>query len=364
MSSIMNAFKDEKFLVIAFITALFVYPLEHFLIGSQSIAMVTAFALIIAIVLVSMRVAHHAEVLAEKVGEPFGTGILTLCAVLVEVVILAIMMSHNHSPTLARDTIYAAVMLDMNGILGLAAILGGLKYGEQKHNLDTGKSYLAMIMTAIGLSMIVPIIVPDDKWKMYSVFTIIMMGMLYAMFLKLQTGEYSYFFSHKYKKTKEEIIAEKEHCHCSTKCSIITLVTGVVLIGALAEVMSKAFDVGMSDFSLPPMVAALIVASISASPEILTALRSALADRMQPVINIALGASLSTIILTVPVIEAIALFQGVEIQMGLSTPQLIMVGLTLVVSIMNHLDHETNAIEGLTHFALFGGFIMLAVMGV
>ena len=131
----LNAIKQEYWLLLAVLAALIALPMEHALLGhGQAIALGGAVALIAAIVCASLRVAHHAEQLAERVGDPYGTMILTLSAVLVEGVILAIMMSNQASPTLVRDTIYSAVMLDINGILGLAALMGGLKHGEQSYN--------------------------------------------------------------------------------------------------------------------------------------------------------------------------------------------------------------------------------------
>lgn len=158
--------KQEKYLLIAAFMAAIAFPMEHAaLAAGQAASLATATLLIGAIMLASLRVAHHAEVLAEKVGEPYGTMILTLAAVLVEVVILGIMMSHTSSPTLVRDTIYSAVMLDMNGILGVAAILGGLRHGEQPYNVDSGNTYIVMILTAMGVSMIVPEFIPTANWK-------------------------------------------------------------------------------------------------------------------------------------------------------------------------------------------------------
>ncbi|MFD2851669.1 hypothetical protein [Eoetvoesiella caeni] len=121
-----QAARQERLLAVAILAGVLAYSFEHALLGAgRAAALAVAAALVLAIVGASLRVAHHAEVLAEKVGDPYGTMILTLSAVLVEVVVLAIMMSHESSPTLVRDTIYAAVMLDINGILGLAALMGG-----------------------------------------------------------------------------------------------------------------------------------------------------------------------------------------------------------------------------------------------
>ncbi|OXR27793.1 calcium:proton antiporter [Pseudomonas umsongensis] len=357
--------KQETFLLLALIAALVAFPLEHWLLHSgQAIALAGGLVLIAFIVAASMRVAHQAELLAEKVGDPYGTMILTLAAVLVEVVILAIMMSNEASATLVRDTIYSAVMLDINGILGLAALMGGLKHGEQSYNDDSARSYSVMILTAMGVSMVVPEFIPKGDWKLYSAFTIGAMVVLYALFLRMQVGPHSYFFSYSYpeKRRKKEPL-EQEPAPISLTLSIGILVFGVVVIGALAEVMSKTLDLGLEGTGAPPVITAILVAAISAAPEILTALRAALANRMQSVVNIALGASLSTVILTVPVMEAMALYTGQPFQMAMTPVQTVMIFITLIVSAINLNDGETNAIEGMTHFVLFATFIMLSLLG-
>lgn len=364
------ALKDETLLLVAIGATVLAYVFEHALLdGGQTLALIAAGGLIAAIICAAMRVAHHAELLAEKVGDPYGTMILTLSAVLVEVIILAIMMSHDHSPTLARDTIYAAVMLDMNGIIGLAALLGGLKHGEQPYNDDSSRSYGVMIITAVSISMLVPEFIPSAQWHVYSFFTIGAMALLYTLFLRMQTGPHSYFFSYNYpdKKRKRPAVegeaATAGHGESSATLSIAMLIGGIVATGALAEVMSKSLDTGLEGLAVPALVPALVVAVISASPEILTALRAAMANRMQSVINIALGASLSTVILTVPVVEAIALYNGQPIQMAMTPVQTVMMAVTLIVAAINLNDGETNAIEGMTHFVLFGTFIMLTILG-
>ncbi|KAF6687090.1 MULTISPECIES: calcium:proton antiporter [Pseudomonas] len=361
----LTSLKQEKFMLLALIAAIAAYPLEHWMLHSgQMVALLAGLALIAFIVMASMRVAHHAEQLAEKVGDPYGTMILTLAAVLVEVVILAIMMSNEPSPTLVRDTIYSAVMLDINGILGLAALMGGIKHGEQSYNDDSARTYSVMILTAMGVSMVVPEFIPKGDWKIYSAFTIGAMVVLYTLFLRMQVGPHSYFFSYSYpEKRRKQLPADAEAPPVSLAFSIGTLVFGVVVIGALAEVMSKTLDLGLEGTGAPPVVTAIVVAAISAAPEILTALRAALANRMQSVVNIALGASLSTVILTVPVMEAMALYTGQPFQMAMTPVQTVMVFITLIVSAINLNDGETNAIEGMTHFVLFATFIMLSLLG-
>jgi len=373
--------KQESFLLIAFGFAILSYLFEHTLLEQgQFVSMIAACALIVVIVMASTRVAHHAEVLAHKVGDPYGTMILTLSAVAVEVLILAIMMGSSSSPTLVRDTIYSAVMLDINGILGLAALLGGLRHGEQPYNDDSSRTYSAMILTAMGISMIVPEFIPEAKWHYYSAFTIFAMVALYALFLKMQVGTHSYFFSYSYRSQATAAAAsgvgsaaapthtppkpaEESEEQESATVSITIILVGVLIIGFLAEFMSAFLNEGLEGTGAPPALMAVVVASISAAPEILTALRAALKNRMQSVVNIAMGASLSTVILTVPVMEAIALYTGQPFLMAMTPVQTVMVAITLIVAAINLNDGQTNAIEGMTHFVLFATFVMLTFLG-
>jgi Ca2+:H+ antiporter len=190
------------------------------------------------------------------------------------------------------------------------------------------------------------------------------MILLYALFLRMQVGPHSYFFSYSYpdkKRRKDQ--PEQPSEPVNLPLSIGTLVFGVIIIGALAEVMSKTVDLGLEGSGAPPVMTAILVAAISAAPEILTALRAALANRMQSVVNVALGASLSTVILTVPVMEAMALYTGQPFQMAMTPVQTVMIFVTLLVSAINLNDGETNAIEGMTHFVLFATFVMLSLLG-
>ena len=369
----LSLLRREWSLMVAAVALGVFWPLEHTVLAAgQAPSLVVSVLLVAAILFASVRVAHHAETLAERLGEPYGTMVLTLSAVLVEVVILAIIMNESPSPTLARDTIYSAVMLDINALLGLSALLGGLRHGEQPYNVDSGNTYIVMILTGLGVSMVLPAFVPAAHWAGYSVFTIVVMVLLYGLFLRLQTGRHSYFFSYAYAQKPQGADALAAHAAAHDDAHpagglalpLAGIGAGIALIGLLSEVMARTLETGLAGTAAPPILAPLIVATISASPEILTALRAALANRMQPVVNIALGASLSTVVLTVPVIEALALFTHHPIQMALSVPQMVMTLLTLLVATINIHDGETNAIEGLTHFVLFAAFLMLSAIGV
>lgn len=344
--------------LLAFVLGLF---LEQGVVGQGGLMLWGLMLLILtAVIGVAFRIAHHAEVLALRFGEPYGTLILTLAAVSVEVVILVVMLQGEAHPTLARDTVFAAVMFDVNGILGLAAIVGGLKHGSSKYNLDSANSFIAMLLVAIGIGMFIPDFVPEAQWQAYSVFSIGIMSIMYLAFLRLQTVEHRKFFE--YDTNTEQEAHDKVK---SPNALHVALMLGsVVLVGMLSEVLSVLLDAGLSASSLPKAIPSVLIALISASPEILTALKAAHQDRMQTTVNIALGASLATVLLTLPVIEAIALFHGDRIVMALTPLQGGLLLLTFVTVMNNLHDGETNAIEGISHFALFAAFIALVTLGV
>ncbi len=356
----MKYLKSEFPIAIALLVLGLGFALEH---GAVEHGGITLWGLLLvilaAIIGVAFRIAHHAEVLAMRLGEPYGTLILTLAAVSVEVVILVVLLQGAPNPTLARDTVFAAVMFDINGILGLAAIVGGLRHGQTKYNISSANSYVAMLLVAIGIGMFIPDFVPDTQWHFYSAFSVCAMALMYVGFLRLQTVEHRKFFEYS-SETDEEA---HDEAHSPNALHVGIMVGAIVLVGLLSEVMSVLLDAGLAGSSLPKAIPAVLVALISASPEILTALRAAQSNRMQTTVNIALGASLATVLLTLPVIEGMALFTGERIVMALTPVQAGMLLLTFVTVMNNLHDGETNAIEGISHFALFAAFIALVTMG-
>ena len=308
-------------------------------------------ALFAIIIYASLAVAHHAEMLAEKFGEPYGTLILTMSAVTVEVMIIAIMMLHSESPVLARDTIYAAIMLDINGLLGIAAIIGGLKFGEQPYNVDSSNSYMSMLLVAIGLSMVLPHFIGETHQVAFMWFIVFVFILLYVVFTKVQLKNHKYFFEY----TVGEVCSNEEHNHRDINAwyHATLLVIYILIIGFLSEILSVFMSNMLQELGLPLALGAVGVALISASPELIVAFRSALRNNMQTVINIALGASLATILLTVPAVIIISSLAGLDLNLAITPTQGFLLGLTLLVSVVNFNDGETNVLEGFLHFILF-----------
>ncbi|MEO8332893.1 MAG: calcium:proton antiporter, partial [Gallionella sp.] len=286
----MKYLKSEFPIAIALIILALGFYLEHAAVEQGSATLWGLLLVILAaIIAVAFRISHHAEILALRFGEPYGTLILTLAAVSVEVVILIVLLQGEPNPTLARDTVFAAVMFDINGILGLAAIVGGLKHGSSKYNLDSANSFIAMLLVAIGIGMFIPDFVPESQWRIYSVFSVGVMAIMYLAFLRLQTVEHRRFFEY----TDDTDQEAHDLAHSPNALHVGVMLGAIVLVGLLSEVLSVLLDAGLSGSGLPKAIPAVLVALISASPEILTALRAAQRDRMQTTVNIALGASLA-----------------------------------------------------------------------
>ena len=356
---LLKQFSREYSLILAILTFIGISYFEHTLVQNTAGNLIGFGILFVVIIYVAMSVAHHAEMLAEKFGEPYGTLILTMSAVIVEIVIIVIMMIHAHNPELARDTIYSAVMLDINGLLGLAAIIGGLKYGEQPYNVDSSNSYLAMLLTAIGVAMVLPEFIDPVYHNRFMLFNVVVFIFLYIIFTRVQLMSHKYFFEYKGEGTCEEGETCIVHPEINAWYHAINLVISIIVIGVLAEILSVFMGNTLDTFGLPMAIGAVGVAVISAAPELITAVRAAIDNRMQTVINIALGASLATVLLTIPAVIVFSYYLGLELNLSLTPIQTMMIALTLLVSMVNFNDGETNVLEGFLHFILFVVFVFL-----
>jgi Ca2+:H+ antiporter len=355
VKALIREFSKEYSIFVAILALFIVGHFEHTL-EQSVVGNLIGFAILFSVIIYSaLNVAHHAEKLAEKFGEPYGTLILTISAVVVEIVIIAIMMMHSHNPTLARDTIYSAVMIDINGLLGLAAIIGGIKHGEQPYNVDSSNSYLSMLLVAIGTAMVMPHFVSESHHSLYMSFNVLLFVLLYVVFTRIQVTSHKYFFEYEPDSKSEEHSTD----HINAWYHSFNLILSIVLIGMLSEILAIFMEHTLGHFGLPLAIGAVGVAIISAAPELITAVRAAVDNRMQTVVNIALGASLATVLLTIPAVIVVTRLAGLEIDLELTPIQGAMIGLTLLVSMVNFNDGETNVLEGFLHVILFVVFAFL-----
>lgn len=318
------------------------------------------------IIFSSLGVVRHAEKLAYKFGEPYGTMILTFSAVIVEIIMISTFILNNeNNPTLARDTIYSTLMILLNGLTGFIMLAGGIRYGEQKYNMRSTNSYLSMIIGIIGLGLLLPDFLPGKIEFSYTVLLIIICLFLYTFFIKLQSGRHNFYFQFEEQQKK---IGKDSPEHLPSKSDISTLynvsmlVLLIIIISLLAEYLSIFIDDEMSALHFPQSLGGLVVAMVIISPEGLTAIRAGLNNDMQRVINITLGSMLSTISLTIPAVLILSFITGKDMILGLEPVQSAMVIISLFVGILSCKDGETNALQGFIHIALFIIFIFLTVV--
>lgn len=314
------------------------------------------------IIYAALGVVHHAELLAYKFGEPYGTMILTLSAVTVEIIMIATMMMHGDAdPAIARDTIFSTLMILLNGLTGLIMLIGGIKYGEQKYNIKSTNSYFSMIIGIIGICFFLPLVIPVQNYAMYELFLVILCIVLYVFFLRMQAKEHNYYF--KFDAAKKNVNDINEHLPAKEKINsyyhFAMLLVTIAAISVLAESLSVFVDDGIDKLHLPSGVAGLIIALIIVSPEGLTAIRAGLNDDMQRVVNISLGSMLSTVSLTIPAVLIVGLLISQEVHLGLTPIQSVLVIISMLVGMLSCKDGESNALQGFIHFMLFLTFVFL-----
>jgi len=359
-----NFFRKELSFIIALISLVILSflgksPIIKNSLGIEALLFIIVFTVII---YAALGVVHHAELLAYKFGEPYGTMILTLSAVTVEIIMIASMMTHGDSdPVIARDTIFSTLMILLNGLTGLIMFIGGLKYGEQKYNIRSTNSFFSMIFGIVGIGLFLPLVIPEVSYGMYEIFLVIVCLLLYIFFLRMQSKEHNYYF--KFEGAKKNISGEHEHLPAkkdiSTFYNFLMLAATIAAISILAESLSVYVDDGIEKLHLPPAAAGLIIAIIIVSPEGLTAIRAGLHDDMQRVINISLGSMLSTVSMTIPAVLIVGMLINQEVHLGLTPLQSSMVVISFLVGMLSCKDGESNALQGFIHFILFITFVFL-----
>ena len=283
--------------------------------------------------------------------------ILTLSAVLVEVIMVMTMMLHgDQDPTVARDTIFSTLMILLNGLVGFTLLFGGLRYGEQRYNIKSSKAFLSMIFILVGLGLILPDLITPQSYGLFTIFLVVNSIVLYLFFLYMQSGRQSYFFTY-----QENTVPsmEKSHNKIHRNSSINGLYHGTMLFFALAaiSILAEFFTVAIDDFihhfQAPEALAGLITAIIILTPEGKTAVRAGLRNDMQRVINIVLGSSLSTVALTIPAVLLIGHIMHKEVLLGLAPIQAGMLIISLLIASITESTGETNSLEGLIQLMLF-----------
>ncbi len=315
----------------------------------------------------AFSVVRHADALAIILGEPFGTLILTVSVIGIEVVMIsAVMLTGEGNPTLGRDTLFSVLMLVLNGMLGVTLLIGALRHGEQSYNLQGASTYLGVLIPLAGLSLILPRYMTGapggEVSSLMSVWLVIVSVSLYSAFLWIQTQRHSSFF------TQPEAHAGAEELNTDLHGNLLVRTLGfhalllpltMLPIVLLSKKMAMLVDHGLGNLGAPQALGGLLVAVLVLTPEAVAALKAAWANQLQRTVNIALGSSLSTIGLTVPALLVISTVIGQKVELGLEETHLYLLLITLLVTVVNFAQQRTNVMHGIVHIVLFFTYIAL-----
>lgn len=331
------------------------------------------------IVMSAFLVVHEADHLAQHLGEPYGTLILTLSIVSIEVILIAaVMLGPGEFPTIGRDAIFSVMMIILNLVMGLCILLGGLRFDEQEYNAQGAIAYLSMTTLLVGIALILPNFtgiggsLAAAQAASFSVLTVL----IYGAFLAMQMGRYRRLFVQppagqlciphgSNGQTSADGTPEPRQLIDWRMISgrSLLLLVAVLPIVLLSHDLAILIDAGIAAAKAPPALGGVLIAIIVFTPESLTAVRAALANEMQRAVNLCLGAFVSTVGLTVPAVLTIGLITGKTVVMGISPINMALLALSLLVSTLTFLGQRTSPIQGMVHlllFAVFGVLLMTA----
>ncbi len=313
----------------------------------------------------AFSVVRHADALAELLGEPYGTLILTIAVIGIEVSLIAsVMLTGQSAPTMARDTMFAVLMIVLNGLVGFALLLGGLKHHEQDYNLQGARAFLSVLLPLSIFALVLPrftVSTPDPTFSpLQAGFFALVTVLLYGVFLAIQTVRHRGFFEQPAIEGGSK--GEGQHGHGpirSLPYHAVMLILTLVPIVLLSKRLAKVVDYGIVQAGAPVALGGVIIAMLVLAPESMAALGAALSNRLQRSINLLLGSAVATIGLTVPAVLAIGLIFHQEVTLGLDNASMIMLILTLVVSTMTFGAVRTSLLQGAVHLVLFFAYLML-----
>jgi Ca2+:H+ antiporter len=332
---------------------------------AQPVFLILVFLWLFGVILASaLAVVRHADQVAEILGEPFGTLVLTLAVTAIEVMSISAVMLHGaNNPTLVRDTLFSIVMIILGGVIGSALLLGGWRHREQHYNLQGANAYLGVIIPLVILTLTLANFTTTTPGPTLSfaqqMFLLVISCGLYAAFLAVQTGRHrGYFVSDG---TDESPPPSLPQARTSLAWHAVLLVAYILPVVYLAEQLARPIDYLIETLRWPAALGGVVIAMLVATPEAISAIRSATVNRLQRSINISLGSVLSTTGLTVPAMLVVSHLTGHEIYFGLNGANDVILILTLAVSVVTFASGRTNVLQGAVHVILFAAFLMLIV---
>ena len=308
---------------------------------------------------------HHAEVIAHRLGEPFGTLVLAVAVTVIEAsLILSLMLAGGEQmAVLPRDTIYAAVMIICNGVVGLCILAGGLAHREQSFRIEGTGAGLAALIAMSTLTLVLPAFTTTTSGGTYSKmqleFVAVTSIALWAIFVFIQTVRHRDYFIPSADATNPESHAEPPTTRAAWASFGLLLVALVAVVG-LAKMLSPTIENAVDSAGAPRAVVGIAIALLVLLPETWAAVRAARADRLQTSMNLAIGSALACIGLTIPVVVVASIASNLPLVLGLDAKDLVLLALTFVVSSVTLASGRTQVMQGAVHLVIFATFLVLA----
>jgi Ca2+:H+ antiporter len=305
---------------------------------------------------------HHAEIVAVRVGDPFGSILLAVAVTIIEVaLIVSVMLSGAEgSDTIARDTVYSAVMIVLNGVVGLCLLLGGARYHEQDFQVQGASAALGVLGVLAAIALILPNFALANPGPAYAPIQLIFVGasslVLYAVFVFVQTVRHLDYFL---------LPAGTDHpehrvpSNMATGRSAVLLMLALVCVVLLAKTLSPALDRAVAGAGLPVTVVGVVIATLVLLPEGIAALRAAHANQLQVSLNLAIGSALASIGLTIPVVAVVSVALSIPLSLGLAPKEMVLLTLTLFSSTLTLATGRTTVLQGAVHLVIFAVFVLL-----
>jgi Ca2+:H+ antiporter len=309
---------------------------------------------------------HHAELLAFKLGEPFGSILLAVSVTVIEAgLIISIMFSGAQgSGTVARDTIFSAVMIVLNGVVGLCLVIGGQRHFEQTFQLQGASSALAVLGTLATLALILPNYTLTTAGPFYSAAQLMFVGALslalWCIFVFVQTVRHRDYFLDA--TDGEPAAAHEKPSDKVAFASLALLLVSLTAVVLLAKLLSAPLDSVIAALGLPQTFVGVIIAAIVLLPESLAAAKSALLNRLQNSINLSIGSAIASIGLTIPTVAIVAVMLDQKVELGISPSDVTLLMLTLFVSTLTLGTGRTTVLQGAVHLVIFAVFLLLSIV--
>lgn len=344
-------------------------PVAAWLVLAASLAArVPAWLLVPALIGAVLAAVHHAELIAHRVGEPFGTFVLAIAVTIIELGLIVTLMSAAgpDAATLARDTVFAAVMIILNGLVGVCIFLGALSHKEQSFQQTGVSASLATLSALTVLTLILPNFTSSEAGPVYSAaqlsFVAVVSFLLYGTFVAVQTVRHRDYF------LPDKAVAADEQVHAAPPTarrawlSLLLLLACLGAVVLLAKALAKPVELLVAEAGAPRAVVGVIIATLVLLPESVAAARAALANRLQTSLNLGLGSALATIGLTIPAVAALAIAADLPIALGLDAKSAVLLFLTLIVTTLTLGTGRTTILQGAVHLVIFAVYLFTTIV--